>query len=209
MAVESQKNQCKHACFNEKFLLAILASGAIGASPLASVNSHLMPNKIVGDREDLSKLIKEKGLHFHTLSHAQYATMVLGISMNPSHTLSLFRSPSLALAGSLSLSHSLSLSLSLSHTHTHTHTHTLSLSLSLSLSHTHTHTHTLSLPPFLPVHGIAAEQLANNITDNVSPAALGGVHLLLSCVCACAFFHVVCLCARASRAVCSWRCEEY
>ena len=160
MAVESQKNQCKHACFHAKFLLAILATGATGASPLASVNSHLMPNKIVGDREDLSKLIKEKGLHFHTLSHAQYATMVLGISMHPSHTLSLFRCPSLALPGS----------------------HSLSLSLSL------TQTQTLSLPFSLPVHGIAAEQRANNITDNVSPAALGGVHLLLSCVCARAFF---------------------
>ena len=101
----TKKNQCKHACFNEKFLLAILASGAIGASPLASVNSHLMPNKIVGDREDLSKLIKEKGLHFHTLSHAQYATMVLGISMHPSHTLS--RAPPLSLSLALFLSLSL------------------------------------------------------------------------------------------------------
>ena len=55
----------------------MLASCALSSSHLAAVNTQLMPNKLVADRADFSKLIKEKGLVFHTLSHAQYATMVL------------------------------------------------------------------------------------------------------------------------------------
>jgi hypothetical protein len=75
--VGSSAWQCKHACFNEKFFLTMLTNNSLSAAHFANVNSHLMPNKWAGDRSDLSNLIKEKGLHFHTLSHAQYATMVL------------------------------------------------------------------------------------------------------------------------------------
>jgi hypothetical protein len=75
--VGSSAWQCKHACFNEKFFLTMLTNNSLSASHFANVNSHLMPNKWAADRSDLSKFIKEKGLHFHTLSHAQYATMVL------------------------------------------------------------------------------------------------------------------------------------
>lgn len=75
--VGSSAWQCRHACFNEKFFLTMLTNNSLSGSHFANVNSHLMPNKWAADRSDLSKLIREKGLHFHTLSHAQYATMVL------------------------------------------------------------------------------------------------------------------------------------
>ena len=73
--VGSSAWQRKHMCFSQKFFLSILASNAL-SSP-SRINSQLMPNKVCEDRVDFSKFIKDKGLHFHTLAHAQYATMVL------------------------------------------------------------------------------------------------------------------------------------
>ena len=86
--VGSASWQCKHGerpvmsalpsnshsgCFNERFFVAGLRPGRGSLQDTIPV----MPNKIVGSRLDCCNFIKEKGLQFHTLSHAQYATMVL------------------------------------------------------------------------------------------------------------------------------------
>jgi len=75
--------------------------------PSTSHDLHLMPCKMVADRADLSKFIEDRGLHFHTLSHAHYATMVLVhdiVAQQRAHQITDDLSPSLPGGGGLNVS---------------------------------------------------------------------------------------------------------